>query len=209
MATIRAVAFDIGNVLIDWLPEALVDPVAAATGLPGDVAMKAVFALYGRSKRRLDLGDLSPRAFHAELSAALVAAGGRALSYADWLTLWCGTLRARPGVNALVGRVRPDLAVAVWSNTDPVHFGCYSTWLSCLARARSLWLSFVTGLAKPDPAYFEGALAALGLRAEEVTFLDDTPANVEAARAMGIDAVQVATIEEVEAALGGRGLLTG
>jgi putative hydrolase of the HAD superfamily len=44
------------------------------------------------------------------------------------------------------------------------------------------------GLAKPDPAYFQHVLDALGLRREEALFLDDTAANVESAAALGIHA---------------------
>jgi len=39
---------------------------------------------------------------------------------------------------------------------------------------------------KPDPFIFELALSRFGLVAEEVLYLDDLPANVEAARAHGI-----------------------
>ena len=43
---------------------------------------------------------------------------------------------------------------------------------------------------KPEPAFFERVLADLGLEAAEVGFVDDSPANVEGARAAGIRAVR-------------------
>jgi hypothetical protein len=45
------------------------------------------------------------------------------------------------------------------------------------------------GLAKPDPAFFQRCLDRLGVRAEEALFVDDTPANVEAARKLGMTVV--------------------
>jgi 2-haloacid dehalogenase len=42
-------------------------------------------------------------------------------------------------------------------------------------------------LVKPDPAIYALALDRFGLAAREAVFVDDNPANVEAARAMGID----------------------
>lgn len=204
---IRAVAFDIGNVLIDWTPDALVDPFSSATGLPGDQALMCVFQLYTRPKKRLDLGDLAPREFHAELNAIVAAAGGKSIAYQDFLRLWCATIRPRPGATAIVRRVRDDLRIGVWSNTDPVHFGCYSAWLPALASARSLSLSFLLGLEKPDPAFFREAIAALDVAPEEIVFLDDTTRHVEGARALGVEAVQVAALREVELALEARGLL--
>jgi putative hydrolase of the HAD superfamily len=44
------------------------------------------------------------------------------------------------------------------------------------------------GLAKPDPAYFTAILERLELPPEEVLFVDDNEANVEAARSIGLRA---------------------
>lgn len=44
------------------------------------------------------------------------------------------------------------------------------------------------GLVKPEPAIYAGALELLGADPADVTFVDDRPANVEAARALGIRA---------------------
>jgi putative hydrolase of the HAD superfamily len=113
----------------------------------------------------------------------------------------------RPGASPLVARLRGEVDVAVWSNTDPIHFSWYAPRLGCLSRARSLWLSFLVGAAKPAREFYEGALRSLGRGAAEVLFVDDLPENVVAARSLGIDAVQAASIAEVEALLEARGLL--
>ena len=52
-------------------------------------------------------------------------------------------------------------------------------------------LSFEVGAAKPDPAHFEAALALAGAPPAGTAFADDRVENVEAARAMGIDAFRV------------------
>ena len=44
------------------------------------------------------------------------------------------------------------------------------------------------GVAKPDPAYFATVLERLQTPADQVVFIDDSPANIEAARKIGIDA---------------------
>ncbi len=44
-------------------------------------------------------------------------------------------------------------------------------------------------LAKPDPAYFRHILAELGVPAAETAFVDDSAANVEAARSLGVRTV--------------------
>ena len=45
-------------------------------------------------------------------------------------------------------------------------------------------------LSKPDAAIFQLALERFGIAAQDTIFLDDLPANVEAARALGLHAVQ-------------------
>lgn len=63
------------------------------------------------------------------------------------------------------------------------------------------------GVRKPDPRIFEIALAQLdGIDARQAVFLDDYPANVEAARALGLHAILVGAdvqgaIRELDAAL--------
>jgi len=49
----------------------------------------------------------------------------------------------------------------------------------------------LTGVMKPDPRAFRGGAEALGLRPEQIVFLDDMPWNVAGAREAGMTAVRV------------------
>jgi epoxide hydrolase-like predicted phosphatase len=51
-------------------------------------------------------------------------------------------------------------------------------------------ISAEVGLVKPDPRIYRLALEKLGAQAEESVFLDDVLVNVEAARAIGMNAIQ-------------------
>lgn len=55
---------------------------------------------------------------------------------------------------------------------------------------RVFW-SYELGLAKPDPRYFEAVLNELGIEPEEFLFVDDQPANLIAARSLGIQVVRI------------------
>lgn len=46
------------------------------------------------------------------------------------------------------------------------------------------------GVAKPEVGFFEAILGRLGARPEQVAFVDDSAANVETARGLGIAAIQ-------------------
>jgi putative hydrolase of the HAD superfamily len=57
--------------------------------------------------------------------------------------------------------------------------------------------SFQLHMAKPDPAIYRHALKELGTRPEETLFVDDKHVNIEAARALGIVALEFTTVEHL------------
>ena len=59
---------------------------------------------------------------------------------------------------------------------------------------------------KPDADYFCHVIAALGVPAERVLFVDDNALNVEAAAGLGIVARHVAGLDGVRATLAALGL---
>jgi haloacid dehalogenase superfamily, subfamily IA, variant 3 with third motif having DD or ED/haloacid dehalogenase superfamily, subfamily IA, variant 1 with third motif having Dx(3-4)D or Dx(3-4)E len=58
-------------------------------------------------------------------------------------------------------------------------------------------ISAEVGLIKPDPRIYHLALAKLGARPEESVFIDDVPANVDAARSAGMVGIEFAQPEKV------------
>jgi putative hydrolase of the HAD superfamily len=57
--------------------------------------------------------------------------------------------------------------------------------------------SYQLHLAKPDPAIYRYTLKHLGTRPDETLFIDDKRVNVEAARALGMKAVEFTTVERL------------
>jgi putative hydrolase of the HAD superfamily len=57
------------------------------------------------------------------------------------------------------------------------------------AHVEHLTLSFEIGVAKPEPAIYLRCLESLGVEPAEALFVDDRRENVEAARALGMEAV--------------------
>ena len=58
-------------------------------------------------------------------------------------------------------------------------------------------ISAEVGLIKPDPRIYRLALAKLGARPEESVFIDDVPANVDAARSAGMVGIEFTQPEKV------------
>lgn len=61
--------------------------------------------------------------------------------------------------------------------------------------------SAAVGVAKPEAAIFTAALAASGVAAADALFVDDLPANIAAAQALGIPAHRYVGVDELRSAL--------
>jgi HAD superfamily hydrolase (TIGR01509 family) len=75
-----------------------------------------------------------------------------------------------------------------------------------LDRFDALAWSYQLHIAKPDPAIYRYVLKQLGADASETLFLDDRAVNVEAARALGMVAIEFTTVERLRAELIALGL---
>jgi len=62
------------------------------------------------------------------------------------------------------------------------------------------------GVVKPDPAIYRYALDKLAVQPQEALFIDDKLANIESARAVGMQAIEFSTIEQLRADLIAQGL---
>lgn len=89
------------------------------------------------------------------------------------------------GVRALAGR---GVIRALTTNQNAPRAAWMKAHLPYDELFDAQFYSCDIGLAKPDPAYFTHVLETLGVRAEDVLFLDDTPANVESAARLGLRA---------------------
>jgi putative hydrolase of the HAD superfamily len=100
----------------------------------------------------------------------------------------------------------PGFKVAVLSNASTdLEQQILDEKLGILHRFDLVINSAREGVKKPDPAIYHLALQRLGVAPHEAIFVDDMPANVEAAAALGIHAIQFQDQRQAVAAI--RGLL--
>ncbi|HVE54007.1 MAG TPA: HAD-IA family hydrolase, partial [Ramlibacter sp.] len=135
----------------------------------------------------------------------------------ELLTLDCDAAAVQAGFNAiLVGEIAgtAQLLEAVRvpcyaiSNTNAVHLAEMERIVpQLLRRFTRVFASHEIGHRKPHPEAFRHVLHEIGLPAPEVLLFDDLEANVEGARAVGLQAVLVRSPQDVRGALAERGLL--
>lgn len=61
--------------------------------------------------------------------------------------------------------------------------------------------SYQLGIAKPDPAIYKHTLDQLQTAPEETLFIDDKYENIQAARALGMQAIQFSSVEQLRSSL--------
>jgi FMN phosphatase YigB (HAD superfamily) len=199
----RAVLFDLGGVVLDidfarplavWQPHSRLTPEQ----------LRAAFR-HDEPYLRHETGALPADGYLAHLR--------------EVLALDCDADTVRAGFNAilvaeiaetvrLLDAIRADVPRYAISNTNPVHVAEIArAFPALLPRFHRVFVSHEIGHRKPDAAAFRHVLEAIGVPAPTALLFDDLLPNIEAARALGMQAVQVHGPQDVRQALLERGLL--
>lgn len=197
----RAVALDLGGVLIHWDPRLLFRKL-----LPSEDHVEHFLAEVCTSEwnHALDAGlpleqGIAERSARFPQHEPLIRAYGE--RFAEMML-------PMPGSIALLGELRArGVALYALSNWNADTFARTQARFPFLEAFDGLVISGRIGLAKPDPRIYRHLLETHGLAAGEVLFVDDRAANVEAAAAVGIEGLLFEGAVGLRAALVRRGLL--
>ena len=104
-----------------------------------------------------------------------------------------------PGMLEYVAELRAGrFPVFVASNQQPYRARYMSSGLGYADAFAGEFYSCALGAAKPDPAFFRAILRELDLEPDRLLFFDDHEPNVDAARGLGICAVQFDALAHAE-----------
>jgi FMN phosphatase YigB (HAD superfamily) len=144
-------------------------------------------------------GTIDPSSFVAELTT--YAPG---LSAQDIISAWNAMLLDfPPGRIDFLLRMKTRYRTFLLSNTNEIHHEAFQkipldnseTLDGCFEK---VYYSHALGMRKPDKEIFEFVLKDNNLAAAETLFIDDTPANIEAAISVGIRTIYVKPPEKIE-----------
>jgi epoxide hydrolase-like predicted phosphatase len=192
--TVEALIFDLGNVVIDIDFDRIFKKWSFYSGVPVE-EMQAAFridAAYEQHER----GEIEGVEYHQHLEQTLEME----LSYEQFCEGWNDIMVAPIGntvrlLESLQGRV-PLYAL---SNANTLHKEYWEkTFHSELSPFDQVFVSSDMGSRKPEPAIYLLALERINIEPENVIFFDDLAINVEAARVLGMTAVQVQSPLDVE-----------
>jgi putative hydrolase of the HAD superfamily len=99
---------------------------------------------------------------------------------------WVSQLRAAGIKTGLLSNMPGDLVTYLRANCEWMENFVFTTFSS---EVRMI---------KPDPAIYEHTLHGLGVSASESLFVDDREINIQAARALGMNAIQFSSIAQLK-----------
>jgi HAD superfamily hydrolase (TIGR01509 family) len=91
-----------------------------------------------------------------------------------------------PGAVEMVASVPARITTGVLSNTNALHWDAQKDAEVVRSLCERSYLSYAIGLAKPERDIFDYAIADLGVRADQVLFIDDNQINVDGAKTTGM-----------------------
>ena len=201
---LRAVVFDYGMVL---------------TGPRDEEALAALHRLTSMSPERFedhywvnrhayDEGKLTGLAFWERFVREAGVVGGSA-DLIEELNHWDARMWTTENREMLAWQLRlkeRGMRTAILSNMGDNVLANMQRTFDWLPRFDVLVWSYQLRMAKPEPAIYLHVLKELDVRPEEALFLDDKLVNVEAARALGMRALEFSTVEKLRRDLVAAGL---
>ena len=197
-----ALLFDLGRVVIDVdFSKAVACWAGHARCAPDDIVSRYVQdEVYHHHER----GTIEDATYFANLRQMLGIAISDDQFLEGWNAIFAGEI---DGIAPLLARAARHLPLYAFSNTNRAHVAHFSTaYAEVLSHFREIFLSSSIGLRKPDAEAYDHVVRAIGVPAERIVFFDDLAANIEGARARGLQAVQVRSPADVAAALDALGI---
>ena len=179
---IKQIWFDFGNVFIP------IFPVRTEEALK-ECGVQLSAEDIQRINEGFEVGDVSSAQFFHEIaSSCKYLQSTAAIAHA-----WNELLGEMTDPTLFLKKLSKSYDLCLVSNTNEAHIKYIRKqagpflWNSFVEKFEALFLSYEIGHRKPDASYFNYVLEHMNTLPEEVLFVDDSPANIEAAQALGIN----------------------
>ncbi|MEO8485447.1 MAG: HAD-IA family hydrolase [Betaproteobacteria bacterium] len=198
---IDAILFDLGGVLIELAGVERMLTWSPALGSTDELWRRW---LASPAVRGYETGRTDRVAFADAIVEEFGLPVGRDAFLAEF-AWWPRTLHA--GAAGLLASLAPRYTLASLSNTNELHWERFEREWGLPSMFHHNFPSHAVGKLKPDAEYFEHVLDALGVAPAHALFVDDNRINVEAARAVGLNARQVGNFDALALALAEAGVV--
>lgn len=192
---IKAIIFDLGNVLIGFDHQIAVKRILAHTLM----SEGEIYNLFFDSTltRAFEEGKISPLLFFKKVKAML----GLKIAYEEFLPIWNEIFFAKPKSEEFIASLPAGIRRVMLSNVNQLHYeyilGRFPEAIA-LFGIENIIASCMTGFIKPAKEIYELAIKKTGVLKENIIYVDDRLDLIDAARGYGIQSVQFNNIEQLQ-----------
>ena len=184
MSNIKFVYFDLGNVILNFSHQRMVDQVAAVADVTTNIVQQHMFD--NELENRYETGELNSIEFHNEFCKLIE----KQCDMQDFL-IACGDIfwLNKPTLPILSQLAQLDIGRGILSNTCEAHWSFAMQRFPAIKQLLPLCVtSYQAKSMKPDNEIYKIAIEKAGVLPSEIFFTDDKPENVQAAQKAGINA---------------------
>ncbi|MDP5121851.1 MAG: HAD family phosphatase [Spirosomaceae bacterium] len=189
----EAIIFDFGNVIIDIDFELMYKGFAEGSGKSIEVIKNRMTE--SQVFRRYESGFFTDPEFREVIRQTI----GFPFNDGEIDRIWNSMLlHIPPNRIELIRYLNTKYPVYLLSNTNALHINWCNEYLKEHFQVNHVndlftkaFLSYEIELWKPDEAIYQHVLGEIGISADKVIFFDDNLSNIEAAKALGIQSVQI------------------
>jgi HAD superfamily hydrolase (TIGR01509 family) len=198
----KAILFDLGRVLVHFdfgRGYRALEKLGScpATEIPKRLAPSGLV-------ERFESGEVEPREFFEQFRRTL----DLELEYDHFCAIWSSIFTHALLPESMLEGLARHYRLVLLSNTNAIHFDMIrASYGNLLRHFDDLVLSYEVGAMKPRLEIYEAAIARAQCLPGECFYTDDIPAYIEAAGALGIDAVQFESREQLEREMRARGIV--
>ncbi|MFA5532460.1 MAG: HAD family phosphatase [Candidatus Shapirobacteria bacterium] len=189
---IKKIIFDFGNVICYFTNDILIRRISCLNGKTEKEVFETIYKKSDITKR-LESGTINSEEFYKELSVLC----GLNVSYEELKEIFSkDKFTPIEGMNDLIKSLKKRYKIGLLSNTGPWDYDYIFKIAPIVKTFDTITTSFEAGAMKPSPIIFEDALKKSQLKPEECLYTDDIADYVEAAKRMGMNAIQFTTTEK-------------
>ena len=193
------IVFDLGKVILDFNLTKISSKLSAISGFSeSDIAF---FLFENDFSRTFDRGCLTNDEFYATVRDRFKLT----ITYGQFKHIWNEIFTPVPGMETLINSLKAKHRVGLLSNTNRLHFE-YIAETYPVVRGMDWHLSYEMHLMKPEPEIYRKVADFYKAKPSDVFFTDDLAVNIEGAKAVGIQAVQFHSVENLRCELAARGI---
>ena len=192
---LKAVIFDFGNVICGFEYDLFLERLRRWSALPVETLREKIFG--SGAHRRFERGDIDTTAFHRFVESAT----GAKIPEEAFAEAFIDIFTPLEEVCSIIRELKGKTRLGLLSNTNELHFARCIRPIPVFPLFDSITLSYEVGALKPEEAIYHDALKKLSFSSCECVFIDDIPAYVEGAKAIGMQGIRFETPEQLRADL--------